>query len=174
MNGFESSQLESLASIFYGNENKPSAVTASVSFNPGQIGAPKPKLPLKPFAKNSNDIWDQADEVEEIDYDPRPAPDYDIIYRQKVSSEDMYLGTGKTPSFGHSDELVCTVQLESGTSFKNIELICTETTIELLTPTQRLKLVLPNCVNDKAGDAKWDASSMQMIISLPIVPAFPI
>jgi aconitate hydratase len=60
---------------------------------------------------------------------------YDLQYRQKVSSEDMYLGmSGKTPSIGHADELVCKIMLPN-TSLKQIEIVSTALVLEVLTPS---------------------------------------
>ena len=45
------------------------------------------------MAKDSKDIWDESEVVDERgdcrSDDPRPEPEYDIVYKQDVSSEDM-------------------------------------------------------------------------------------
>ena len=73
--------------------------------HPGLIGAPQSRAPTKPKvpagpAPDSDDIWG-TDEVSTPDdaSDPRPLPEYDILYKQRVSTEDIYLGMrGKNES----------------------------------------------------------------------------
>lgn len=60
--------------------------------------------------KVGKEIWTAA-EVEQkppYDYDdPRPEPDYDTVFRQAVSAEDVFLGTGnKKPTTASCEELV--------------------------------------------------------------------
>ena len=41
------------------------------------------------------------------DDDPRPQPEYDMVFRQAVSAEDVYLGMGnKNPTTASCEELV--------------------------------------------------------------------
>ena len=46
--------------------------------------------------KDTKEIWDPEDIPEDANLDdfddPRTRPEYDIIYKQDVSSEDIYLG----------------------------------------------------------------------------------
>jgi hypothetical protein len=105
------------------------------SFTPGSIGQTAKKASKKVDLKRAEtkDIWCEDDVEMQVDLDPRPAPEYDISYLQKVSSEDMYLGmSGRTPSIGHSDELILKVKLP-GAKLKEIELNCTENTVDLST-----------------------------------------
>ena len=59
------------------------------------------KEPEPAVAADPDDIWD-AEEVDthdpDFDDDSRVVPDYDIHYKQRVGSEDVFLGmSGKTP-----------------------------------------------------------------------------
>ena len=91
-----------VASTSYGSD-------APVSYSgptPGMIGAPKPKAPLRPqqagslWAGKPQDakaIWTEAEVGEEagdahdLD-DGRPQPEYEIVFKQRVSPEDLFLG----------------------------------------------------------------------------------
>jgi hypothetical protein len=83
--------------------------------------------------KNINEIWGE-DEIDLLDEDPRPQPEYSMNYIQRVSSEDMYLGmSAKTPSFFDSDELQVKVLLPN-TELKDITLNITKESLEVLCP----------------------------------------
>ncbi|VDN24448.1 unnamed protein product [Dibothriocephalus latus] len=83
-------------------------------FTPGDIGGKKkrkkvPKPEIKPVDPNA--IWD-ADEVPEVEdvqdiYDPRPQPEYEILFKQDVTTEDIYLQMGnKTPTTASCEYMV--------------------------------------------------------------------
>ena len=68
---------------------------------PGSIG-PTTKDGGAKVESKSKDIW-SADEVlekQEYEYDdPRPQPEYDILFKQSVGTEDVFLGMGaKNPT----------------------------------------------------------------------------
>ncbi|KAJ3383130.1 Protein pih1d3 [Lobulomyces angularis] len=98
----------------------------------------KKNIKQKSTTQNKKDIWEDeeivaAEEAEELN-DPRSQPEYDIAYRQTVSSEDMFLGmSGKLNSISHSDFLVVTIKLP-GVKFKEVQLDCTEFKIDLRCP----------------------------------------
>lgn len=64
----------------------------------------------------NKDIWD-ANEVEEgVEFDtsddPRMQPEYDIVYKQRVTTEDIYLQMGnKTPSTASCEDMVVKINL---------------------------------------------------------------
>ncbi|KAJ3416828.1 hypothetical protein HDV05_008413 [Chytridiales sp. JEL 0842] len=122
------------------------------TLTPGSIGPSKSKTTPAPPTKKvaTGDIWDEDDVMEVVDVeDPRPNPEYKMHYRQKVSSEDMYLQmNGKTPSLSHADEVVITIDLPD-VVFKDIELNCTETTLDLRCPKfcfEHRKNVCEKCI----------------------------
>ncbi|KAI9351103.1 hypothetical protein DFJ73DRAFT_831593 [Zopfochytrium polystomum] len=149
------------------------------SLTPGSIGpklapAAESKAPSKSSSASKKDIWDD-DEVEENvldDADPRPAPEYTIKYRQRVTSEDIYLQMGgKTPSTSHTDDLVVTIQLP-GEQLKDVELTCTPNKLEVRSPKFRLVAPLPRTVKDKDGAARFDAAKGELVVTMPVVPEF--
>jgi len=59
-----------------------------------------------------------------------------LIYRQKVTTEDIYLGmSGKTPGFQDCDEMVITVKLPGVKKISDIELTVYENKIDVRTST---------------------------------------
>ncbi|KAJ3231042.1 Protein pih1d3 [Chytriomyces hyalinus] len=114
--------------------------TTVQKLTPGSIGpstaAAKP-LPSSSSTKPvSKDIWDdgEVDEAAVDVHDPRPQPEYKLTYRQKVTSEDMYLQmSGKSPGIHDSDEVVVTIDLP-GVQFCDIVLTCTETCLDMRCP----------------------------------------
>lgn len=66
--------------------------------------------------KQSKDIWDE-DEVEagaEFDTtdDPRIQPEYEILFKQKLSSEELFLQMGKkTPATSSCEDMVVRIKL---------------------------------------------------------------
>ncbi|KAI9146457.1 hypothetical protein BKA69DRAFT_1162997 [Paraphysoderma sedebokerense] len=141
--------------------------------------APPKKAPESTKAKKKVDsgrltkeIWDPC-EVEEDEgstdiNDPRQLPEYDVILRQKVYTEDIYLGmNGKSPSFHDADEMVITVQLPA-TDLPEIELSVKELSVDVRTPKFRLSLPLQKEVHENKGKAHWDKIKAILTITLPI------
>ncbi|KAK3606328.1 hypothetical protein CHS0354_041963 [Potamilus streckersoni] len=100
-------------------------------FGPGNIGPSKTEASseLKKESsaqKNSKDIWDEEEVPEgaeyESTYDPRPQPEYDIVYKQAVTTEDIYLQMGnKTPTTASCEEMVVKIKLPD-TKLADVEL----------------------------------------------------
>lgn len=66
--------------------------------------------------QSTKDIWDvnEVEEGEEFDTsdDPRIQPDYEITYKQKVTTEDIFLQMGnKTPSTASCEDMVVKIIL---------------------------------------------------------------
>ncbi len=66
--------------------------------------------------KQTKDIWD-ADEVEEgaefdTSDDPRIRPDYEIIFKQSVTTEEIYLQMGnRTPATASCEDMIVKIKL---------------------------------------------------------------
>ncbi|KAJ3021006.1 UNVERIFIED_CONTAM: Protein pih1d3 [Siphonaria sp. JEL0065] len=155
--------------------------TATSTFQkltPGSIGAstaskvPSSAEPVK--QTNTKEIWDE-DEVEDqvIDVsDARSQPEFDVKYRQRVTSEDMFLQmSGKTPGILDSDDLVIKVFLPE-TEFKDIELTVTETLLDVRCPKYKLLFHFPREVKDQEGNAKWDRAKGELVVTIPVKPLF--
>ncbi|CAH8840105.1 unnamed protein product [Trichobilharzia szidati] len=150
------------------------AVTPMSKIKPSDIG-PKPKSNVKkekPIqkAKNPDDIWD-ADEIpegtqyEDI-YDPRPQPKYEIMYRQAVTAEDVYLQLGrKNPTTACCEFMVIKITLPD-TQLSSINLDVKETFLDLRAPKYKLGLYLPNPVDPDSSKAEWNEDKEILEVTL--------
>lgn len=152
---------------------------------PGMIGPPKvtaeqqqqkAKAAAKAKKKPSdpNEIWadeevrDEGD-PDEVD-DGRKQPDYEIVFKQNVSPEDLYLGIDPLRHSGVScsDALVLKVVLPE-TKVADIDLDVRPTFVRLGAPKYKLKVHLGEKVDDQKGNAKWDGDKSTLTVTLPIV-----
>jgi hypothetical protein len=119
-------------------------------------------------------IWDAAevgDEPDDID-DGRPQPEYNIVYKQNVSPEDMFLGIDPLRHSGVScsDALALRIRLP-GCKLADLDLDVRPTYVRLQAPKYKLKAYLPATVDEKRGKATWDKEAETLTVSLPVVPA---
>ncbi|PVD34295.1 hypothetical protein C0Q70_05564 [Pomacea canaliculata] len=117
---------------------KPEGTMGSLA--PGDIGPKaKPQNKASGSKKNSSkDIWDAEEVVEGSEYDclhdPRPQPGYEIIYKQAVTSEDMFLQMGnKTPATASCEDMIVKIHLPE-TKMSDVELDVKEKFLDLRTP----------------------------------------
>jgi hypothetical protein len=73
---------------------------------------------------NGGDIWADGEAENGDDYDDgREAPDYEIIYKQKVTSEDIYLGMGdKTPGSASCESIIVRIEMPLASSVSELDL----------------------------------------------------
>ncbi|KAG8227048.1 hypothetical protein J437_LFUL014890 [Ladona fulva] len=151
--------------------------TGQSRIGPGHIGPrKKPTADEQVPSKDPNEIWDkeQIDETGYLDEvsDPRKVPEYDIKFRQAVTSEDLYLQIGgKTPASFSCEDLVLTVCLKGETRNK-IDLNVQTNRIDLRSPLYRLGLPLPHHVDPNSSKATWDQNEETLTIILRIVREF--
>ncbi|KAF1384063.1 hypothetical protein PFLUV_G00138380 [Perca fluviatilis] len=94
-------------------------VTACAQLGPGHIGPPTKKdkeVSAGHVKKNSKDIWREEEVAEGSQYDdladPRPQPEYEIILKQSVGTEDLFLGLNrKDPSSMCCEALLVKIKL---------------------------------------------------------------
>jgi len=159
------------------NDLDDSPVHPKASMNPGSIGparqpnkaGKKAAVTLAEAEAKAKDIWD-AEEIKAEDHgaadDPRPQPEYDTMFKQVVSSEDMYLGmSGRDPSSHWCEDMVVKINLPDH-KMADCELDVTDTYLDLRTPSHRLGLSLPYPCDSKNGNAKFDKSKQQLIVTL--------
>ena len=80
---------------------------------PGSIGPQSTSTPstsLGPSTSKDSKVETQKVDKKsphEVNNDPRPQPEYDMVFRQAVSAEDVYLGMGnRNPTTASCEELV--------------------------------------------------------------------
>ena len=122
--------------------------------------------------KDPNAIWDE-EEIEQSDPDfiddGRKVPEYNIMYKQHVGSEDVYLGMGTTtPSTISAGYLVIHIDFP-GQKMKDLDLKVEKQKIIAQSPVHRLCTYLPHEVKDEEGEAKWDSKKERLSVTLPIV-----
>lgn len=108
---------------------------------PAPAPAPTPAVAAAPAppAAPSKAIWD-VDEVPTLDDalfskgDTRKRPQYDVLFKQRVGAEDVYLGmSGKTPSSVDCEAFVVKIVLP-GAALADIDLDVTEERICVQSP----------------------------------------
>lgn len=120
--------------------------------------------------KPAENIWTE-DEINTQQVrlkDDRPEPEYEILYQQKVGTEDVFLGLGDLdPSSTKCQELLIKIHLP-GSRMADISLDVEPRVLKLQAPKFALNLGLPHTVLSKEGNAKWDSKTSKLMISLPI------
>ena len=149
----------------------PGSITASHAKKSGLGGGKKADEKAQKKVEDSGAIWDE-DEVDghdsDFDDDGREVPDYDVLYKQKVGSEDVYLGMGgKTPLSQDCNFMVVKVSLP-GSKLKNIDLNVERQKFVVQDPTYRLATYLPYPTKEGSGKAKWNGENEVLTVTLPI------
>lgn len=129
----------------------------------------------EPKPPQSLDEWQALNEREDADIlDSRPAPDYDIAYKQSLRTEDIYLQMGaKTAATASCEEMVLTIRMPAESAgAERIQLDVTDASIDLQSPQYRLRLALPQRVDPDAGTARYDPERRQMVLRLRMVREF--
>ena len=99
----------------------------------------------------------------------RQAPEYDVLYQEKIGAEDVYLGVDfeKDGSTASSEGVLVKVQLPKLRSSKGIQLDVTAYSLKLQTPTEYfVNIPLPMKVIENRARAKWDGAKKVLSISL--------
>uniref|UniRef100_A0A7S1GDH3 PIH1D1/2/3 CS-like domain-containing protein n=1 Tax=Bicosoecida sp. CB-2014 TaxID=1486930 RepID=A0A7S1GDH3_9STRA len=121
------------------------------------------------------DIWDAAAlPTEEDDDDPaegagRKRPEYDILYKQDVGTEDVFLGLSDVDPSSNSCNFIVVKIKFPGEKLRDIDLDVTQTRIKAQSPTHFLSTYLPYPVKHKDGSAKFDARNSTLVVTLPII-----
>lgn len=103
--------------------------------------------------------WNEQQKKDEELLDTREVPEYEICYKQAVTTEDIYLQMGlKTPATSSCEDMVITVKIPNETVGVNqMDLNVKEEKIELKTPVYRFKLSLPHKITPSKSRAEFDA-----------------
>ncbi|KAM8965975.1 protein PIH1D3 [Sarcophilus harrisii] len=145
------------------------------ALSPGNIGPPKKeesKVNPPNHTENRKDIWDPEEVPEGLEFDdmwdPREQPEYDIIFKQQVGAEDVFLGmTRKDPSTACCEDLLVKIKLP-GTKTSDITLDIHEKILDLRTPKHKLLLHLPHPVDSKTGKASFitETETLEVILTM--------
>ena len=169
LNGTENDDVDEIQ--FYSNETKS-------TLNPGningkekkEIAPPNTKIEAKYnhriLTKPKNEIWTEKDFKEEkFEEDDRPKPKFEILYKQNVGTEDIYLGlSDKDISSNSCDQLLMKVYLPN-TNLKEIGLEVKEQSVHLTTPQYLLNHILQYKVFKDKTEAKWDKNKGLLLLT---------
>jgi hypothetical protein len=119
------------------------------------------------LTKPENEIWTDKDFLEEkIVEDDRPKPQFEILYKQSVGTEDLYLGlSGKDISSNSCDQLLVKIWLPD-TQLKEIGLEVKEQSLHIQTPKFLLNHILPYKVIKDKNEAKWDKEKGLLLVTV--------
>ncbi|KAJ0410807.1 hypothetical protein ATCC90586_010130 [Pythium insidiosum] len=127
----------------------------------GQIKRADPKAIWEPEEVPSDDDDDS--------FDTRTRPTFEILYKQSVMTEDVFLGlSDKDPSSAHCEAMVVRVDCPRHKR-EDIELDVKRQKLLLQSPTLKLSLYLPYPVRHQDGHARWDSATQTLSITLPII-----
>ncbi|EQC33410.1 hypothetical protein SDRG_08925 [Saprolegnia diclina VS20] len=149
------------------------------SVTPSTIAAqPLPRdAMLRPIGqikqKDPKAIWDDdevlSDAEDDDEGDARKRPRHEILYKQDVMTEDVFLGLGdKDPSTAHCDAIVVKIHFPG---HKRREIDLDVKAQKLVAQSSKLKLstYLPHPVQYKEGKATWDPKTEMLLVTLPII-----
>ncbi|CAF0992174.1 unnamed protein product [Didymodactylos carnosus] len=186
MLGYEISHLANLLKDSYNQNDSDSEdegpKTKSANLTPASFVSPQAKnttekakavVSSKKELVNTKDIWN-IDEVpdrgnESIPTekdDTRPQPEYDMHYKQNVTSEDIFLQMGnKNPSSASCEDLVVKIQLPD-TELSEIVLDITKNLVDCRSKKYRLALPLPHPCDPDKCQAKWNKEQHTLQITV--------
>ncbi|XP_069069834.1 dynein axonemal assembly factor 6 [Pleurodeles waltl] len=140
---------------------------------PGDIGSSKTaptKVTPKGECSRGNDIWDPEEVQEGSEYDDvldhRDQPEYEIIFKQQVGAEDVFLGMSrKDPSTACCEDMLVRIKLP-GTKSGDLVLDVCDMFLDLRTPKYKLGLHLPHAVDSKNGKAHFISEKETLEVTL--------
>ncbi|KAI5074587.1 hypothetical protein GOP47_0010548 [Adiantum capillus-veneris] len=118
----------------------------------------------------------ESTELEKLDPDfefgdkyGRIQPEYDIIYKQDVSPNDVYLQmSDKDPSSLSCDIMILRVKLPQTECASEIQLDVKAKYVKLTTNLYFLALYLPQQIKHESSRAKWEIDRETLVITMPI------
>ncbi|XP_003799772.1 protein PIH1D3 [Otolemur garnettii] len=141
---------------------QPNCSSFAGAMGPGNIGPPKKEekeLEVIPETSEENreDIWNPEEVPEgsehEDSWDAREIPEYEIVFKQHVGTEDVFLGlTRKDSSTACCKDLVVKIKLPN-TNPSEIKIDIQETVFDLRTPNKKLLVTLPHPVECRSAKA---------------------
>ncbi|XP_028987852.1 protein PIH1D3 [Betta splendens] len=155
------------------DEKDSNNVSACARLGPGHIGPPPKtynKVPNTYVKNNNKDIWKEEELAEGSHYDdltdPRPQPEYEIILKQSVGTEDLFLGlSGKDPSSMCCEAMLVKIKLPH-TKATDVVLDVKEDFLDLRTPKHKLGLHLPHPIHSQEGKAQFFSEREELEVTL--------
>lgn len=111
------------------------------------------------FEPETVEEWEKQEKILAAnEFDDRETPEYQIIYEQSVTTEDIYLHTGnKTASTASCEKLCIEIKLPNeSVGIEQMELDVNSNDIDLKTLNYRLRLPLVQTIDPDYGKAQWN------------------
>lgn len=161
------------------SENYTDFTETASSFGPGDVKLNKSEVkntldnPLLktidhlPAVKSMNE-WESEQTKDQELLDTRRQPEYSIVYKQSITSEDVYLQLGlKTPATSSCEDMVVDIHLTDETvGISQMDLEVEAELIRLQTPVYRLCLPLPQKVEPKQSRATYNCDKNLLKLTL--------
>ncbi|XP_014810477.1 PREDICTED: protein PIH1D3 isoform X2 [Calidris pugnax] len=127
-------------------------------------------------SENRTTIWntEEVPEGSEFDdtWDPREQPEYQILFKQCVGTEDVFFGMSrKDPSTACCEDMVIKIKLPE-TKYSDITLDIQDKVLDLRTPQKKLLLHLPYPVDSKNGKARFLSEEETLEVTLRVSRMF--
>ncbi|XP_077139507.1 dynein axonemal assembly factor 6 isoform X2 [Ranitomeya variabilis] len=168
--------IEALCELLNNSEDDIESLSASSGMNPGNIGPVEPENKAAASLqkdKSSKAIWSVSEVPDGSQFDdsldPRKQPKYEMHFKQRVGSEDLFMGLSrKNPSTACCEDLVVKIHLPN-TRASDMSLDITRKFLDLRTPKYKLGLHLPHPVNEKSGKAQFKVDTETLEVTLTMV-----
>lgn len=115
------------------------------------------------------DEWEEQEAKRiAVELDHRIPPEYNIVYKQTVSPEDIYLPLStKTPATKCCEEICLEIHLTNETvGIDQMELDICETGVDLQTPIYHLSVPFPKRIDPDQGKAEWHHDKKLLTLTL--------
>ncbi|KAF0757036.1 hypothetical protein AaE_004399 [Aphanomyces astaci] len=117
-------------------------------------------------------IWTD-DEVagsdDDDEFDTRTRPKYEVLFKQEVMTEDVFLGLGdKDPSSSNCDHITIKMVFP-GHCLDEIGLDLNKRRLVAQSHACKLVLYWPTPVQHKRGRATWDAKTDTLAVTVPVL-----
>ncbi|OXB57173.1 hypothetical protein ASZ78_000574 [Callipepla squamata] len=127
-------------------------------------------------SENSKTIWSTGEVPEGSEFDDtwdlREQPEYEILFKQQVGTEDVFFGMSrKDPSTACCEDMVIKIKLPE-TKFSDITLDIQDKVLDLRTPQKKLLLHLPCPVDSKKGRARFLSEEELLEVTLRMTREF--
>ncbi|XP_075040717.1 dynein axonemal assembly factor 6 [Mixophyes fleayi] len=160
-------------------EEENEGFSSSALVDPGDIGPLKrqeQECSTSQSHKDHKEIWNvfEVPKGSEFDdfFDPREQPEHEIIFKQHVGSENIFLGMSqKDPTTACCENMVVRIMLPN-TKTSAVTIDIKKKFLDLRTPKFKLGLHLPHPVNEKTGKAKFMVDTAILEVTLAMVRDF--
>ncbi|KAM9181000.1 dynein axonemal assembly factor 6 [Dugong dugon] len=173
------SALQALSKLLYPEEEadfefeQSNCSSTTGAMGPGNIGPPKTEevqIIPQTSVEISEDIWNAEEVPEGAEHDDmwdvREIPEYEIVFKQQVGTEDIFLGlTRKDSSTACCEDLVVKIKLPN-TNPSDIKMDIQEMILDLRTPNKKLLLALPHPVERNSAKAVYILESETLEVTM--------